>query len=477
MPSGLEAGAAISRGAKAFLSSYYQAHQMELQQKQQANAVIVNALTRQLEDENLPYYERAKILDSIPQLVGAKLKAPLSVTMGLDKFNEKDVITKEATKGTPNSLQTDTNAIGQTSSTGDPNATDGSLSTSSPLADSFNTKGTQGTAAETDKMGNLSPAFMKKKLIMETNAANDANDIDKQTKILKINYELQARVLNKGGYNQKIAEAFDPSGNYLITMSNGTDTKTINLGKVNPLALEKSKIAANKPTGKLGQLQTAQQVIQEYQTDPTSHSYADYTAAQQFIDHFEKTGQLLEAQITSTNQGNTGTKPIQPPQKADDARADQDRQRAAQTAIDEADAKEKAALATREQIAKQKNAAWQEAADAKQKLVAAQNDGLGPQDPAYRDAENEYNRKDAIARGLEEDYRRAHQAYTEAVTLHTAAAQRAGNFKPSSTPLSEIEAYKTKIEKFRNNPKNAGKVKNLSDQQIVDMFKTQGIKP
>ena len=60
MPRGYNVGAGIASGAQAFVQSFMQARQMKEQEKLQQNAFLVQVLTKQLEDETVPYFQRAK---------------------------------------------------------------------------------------------------------------------------------------------------------------------------------------------------------------------------------------------------------------------------------------------------------------------------------------------------------------------------------------------------------------------------------
>lgn len=464
---GLGVGSALSKGVHGFLNAYWQGHMFDIQQKQQQNAVIVSALTRQLEDETLPYSERARILDSIPQLVGAKVKVPLSISLGMDKFNDQDVQTgvQKGTPATPDQTVTDPN-VPQDNSLGiNPNIT---------------MKGTQATQDVPiyEKMGNLSPAFIKQQMALKTKAAEDETDLNKQARLLAVNYGLQARLLGKNGYTNKVFEGYDKaSGNYIVTMANSQgETKNINLGKVDPSAIVKANIAASKPSGRLGQLQTAQQVKSEYEADPTSHSYSDYQAATKFLDDFEKTGTLKEAQIGALNASTTGTKPPTYEQTYDDKVKAAELRRQAQKDIDDADAEMKTNFALREKLAQPKTDAWGAVAVAKKKIsdIETANDNDASQYailPEYKSAVSEYNSAYSKAKDLEDQYQSANKNYLIANEKKTNAINRF----PTTGELSSqdpLVKYKDKIQSFRDN--NKQKTKGMTDMQIYILLKANG---
>jgi hypothetical protein len=110
--------------------------------------------------------------------------------------------------------------------------------------------------------------------------------------------------------------------------------------------VEKQITARGSSSGKLGQLTKAQTVVSEYETDNKSHSYSDYIAAKSFLDDFEKTGQVKEAQIEYLGQGVKGTRKIQPAQqegfeiqKSSQARLENNRSEDIQLKLNEAEAK------------------------------------------------------------------------------------------------------------------------------------------
>src|SRR5258705_890812 len=93
--SGLGVANGLAQGVDAFTKSFMQARQMKHQEKLQKNMVVVDLLMNQLRDENTPYYERARIIDQIPGLIGAKVERPLSHILGYDKLNETDFVTQK----------------------------------------------------------------------------------------------------------------------------------------------------------------------------------------------------------------------------------------------------------------------------------------------------------------------------------------------------------------------------------------------
>lgn len=128
---GLSIGAGIAAGAQSFVQSFMQARQMKEQEKLQQNAFLVQVLTKQLEDDTIPYFQRAKILDSIPQLIGIKkMDRRLSEMMGMDEvlLNEPAEAATKGKEGTSAQDLVDTSV------------------TDSSMASSIRLKGTQATS-------------------------------------------------------------------------------------------------------------------------------------------------------------------------------------------------------------------------------------------------------------------------------------------------------------------------------------------
>lgn len=333
MPSGktLGIGLGIKRGTNSFLQNFYQAKQFEMQDKQQKNGVILQALMSQLSDDNIPLFERARILDAIPNLVGAKLDRPLSETLNLHKYNEQLVedpnqpaqIGQAATKG--DVLSSDT--------TGSPNE-----GQTLPMRGQA---ATQDVPAGQTERGNLNPNQLKMMLVRAQNKAADEGDVTKQLKILEGSYKLQNQIFGKGGYTERLPFTFDEDKNLIARWRRPSDNdiRTVNLGKSTTEGLEKMNAGLAVPKGKFGQLTMAHQIITSYEADPTSFSTAQYKGAKDLVEEFERNGNLTEAKIESFKQNIYGNppKPITPSQNVDDERARQQMQIQLQTSADNAE--------------------------------------------------------------------------------------------------------------------------------------------
>lgn len=322
-PTKLGIGVGLAQGANSFIESFQRARMMKHQQKLQENEPIIRAIQQVLGDDTTPYALKADLLDSLPKLASGKdLKGPsLSEQTGLRKLLREKIITDEgqaATQTKPSVEGTNPQAI---INPHDPNGMSATLKGTEATPE---IPGQQYIAPTSISRGDMSPLQYKvmaqAKLAKDLEETRNKNDIEK----IKATYQAQHDILNKGGFTTKIFEGYDENKDYLIGFTNGEETKTINLGKVTPAAIRKAEITAggSDSSSKLGQLTRANTVIQEYSLDPSSHTEAEFNAAKGLVDHFEKTGQLMDATITSLGQKTSGTTPITPAQSADDIARD-----------------------------------------------------------------------------------------------------------------------------------------------------------
>lgn len=311
MPKGYNLGIGISQGVSSFVQSFMQARQMKEQEKLRENAFLVQVLTKQLEDETMPLFQRAKILDSIPPLIGIKkMDKRLSEMFGMDEamLNEPQEAAVASKQGTSNKDLVDTSIT-------DPS-----------LASSIKLKGTQATSevpASLERKGDLSPALIRKKLNLEIRKAEDVQDYDKQAKLLKLNFDLQMDSLKGNGFSKELFRGYDKDGNYIITLANQKgETKNINLGDVDSEAITKAGITGNKPSifvrdrEKFWLTQNNPETGQNY-----SEEEANIKALEDANTQFKLKQRTGEAFITGQQQRVAGTVPIQPAQSADDRRA------------------------------------------------------------------------------------------------------------------------------------------------------------
>lgn len=472
MPDTLSTAAGVAQGVSAFSQAFSQARLQNFQMKQAKNDRLAEILLDQIKDPNTSYYQRAKIIDEYQKLHDPKAAVPLTHILGYDKLNEKDFDTGQVQAGTP----------AQTGQTLD------STQTNSPNQEqTLQLRGQQATndVPIIKKYGDTTPAEVHLRLQQKLEDAKDAGDIDKQAKLLKINYTLQSEILNKGGFTHEISRGFDANKNYQIIMSNGTDTKTINLGKFSPEAIEKARImGANKAnSGKFGQLNHANFIINSYENDPTSVDPAEYTTAKQFLADFEKTGELKDSTIKANLQKTGGTQPIQPGAKEDNARADENNRIARQTSYDNAVAqslqtsREAADFATqanahvnnvinplKERIAAYlKEQGYVEGAQGSQEILT----GL-ESDPDYKALQNQLRNETANYEGLKSKADAAAARDQEAKQKVIDAKNRLGSSSSASSGSSTkySATQKAMIERIRKDNPNA----NLSDDQIAEQI-------
>jgi hypothetical protein len=477
MPRGTGHGVArgVSRGVKAFMDSYGQAKHYEQQEKMQKHSFIVETLMRQINDPNTPYYERARMIDSIPPLLDIKLERRLSEQIGYDKLNERDF---EIEPGAPQ-IASKQGTTAQYS----PEV--------SPEGAAITLKGTEATpevpalAAKTEKYGNLSPAQIKLHQDLRAAREQNVNDIDKQAQILAINYKLQADILGKNGFDKEIFRGYDDNGNFKVTLANSAgEKKDINLGPVTSEAVRRAQISANRATGRSGQIMQALQIIEARQMGQNIPDW-QYEGARKIIDHFDKTGQLLEAKTESLQQGLEGTKPTTEQQDINNAQENQRTLVVLETNRDNLEGELEAATEAAESAKDEANEFYNvNIQPLKNEMKKWIDDGGNTTDKEYI----------ALNRRLEDfnsqhatklnQMNRANTKLTNVKTRFNKADSRFRNFKPitsrattsggqnSSSPVdSEIGQYKSKIDAFRTDPKNKGKVETLTDGQILQILK------
>lgn len=479
MPRGkLSVASGVAQGVDAFTRNFIQARQLKNHDKLQKNMLVVDLLMNQLRDERTPYYERAKIIDSIPGLIGAKLDRPLSNIIGFDKLNEKDFVIEEGTPTTPSKQGTNPQQLV------DENVNDPSMASSVNLRGTEATSEIPSTPAVTEKYGNLSPAQIKLQQDLAAQRMSNQNDIDKQATLLRINYQLQADILGKNGYNKEVFRGFDNDGNYKITMINSSgEKKDINLGKVTSEAVRKAMITANGRSGggKLGQLTIAQQIVSAFEADPSSVPEPNYTAAKKLLDDFEKTGQVKDAQVTALTQGATGTKPLSPAQTTNNFQEDQRTQLALQTTLDNA---ESDLLSAEENVTVSQadadghwNAIVQPIKDAMKQWL---DEGGEKTDKGYTDLNKQLNIETGKYEALKARANAAKIRFSGLQKRRDAAEKRLKSFKPStgaatsnnsSSVDDEVEQYKNLIDAFKTSNASNPKAQGLSDRQILKILK------
>jgi hypothetical protein len=439
---GLSIGHAVARGGKSFLDSFIRTKQMEQQEKLQKNAFVIDVLMGQLRDENIPYDQRAKILDSIPQLVGAKLDRPLSQMLQLDKFNEQIVKTKEATSGTPDTF--------------------GTKDTSSGIA--ITRKGTQGTEAEFQRQGELTPAIIKRKLALELKRADDEGDTEKAKKIAQIQFDLNEKSYKANGF-KITSEGTDENGEYVQILTNNSGEQKVNRlpEGFKPLKLQIAETRLNKPSTFIKEREDY------WESQGLSAEEANRKALEDANERYKLKQKTGEAYVTSIEQGIKGTKPLQPAQIADDIRANEQQRLTIQKDIDDNLAEATAAMNDVQELGRQKTEAGTEAAKLDQEFASTE---FNATDPEYKDlvrrrqeARDRYNK-------LTNDYQDARRREVSARGKATAAQGRLKGVGASPVISSQI---KSAVQQVRKN--NPDKTKNMSDDEIINYLRSKKLIP
>lgn len=476
--SGLGLAHGVAQGADAFVKSFLQARQMKNAEKLQKNMVVVDLLFNQLRDDRTPYYERAKIIDQIPGLIGAKLDRPLTSIIGYDKLNEEDFVVEHGEQAVASKQGTAPQTLT------DPSVTDPSMASSINLRGTQATSAVEGTPDKTVKYGTLSPAQIKLQQDLETQRLVNSNDIEKQAAILRINYKLQSEILGKNGFNKEVFRGYDDSGNYIVTMINSQGEKrNIELGKVKSEAIKKAEITgANRSTGgKLGQLTIAQQTVAAYETDPNSVPEPNYIAAKKLLNDFEQTGELKEAQTANFMQGMSGTKPLSPAQVTNNQQEDQRTMLSLQGTFDnlegELSAAEEATVLSEQSANDFYNIQIQPVKDRMKEWLDA---GGEKDDKEYKDLQNQLRILNTQHEGLKVRHNAAKTRKISIEKRRDAAEKRLKGFTPStgaatannsSSVDDEISQYKNLIDAFKTGNAGNAKAKGLSDRQILKILK------
>lgn len=443
MGNGLAIGAGIAKAGENFTNAFIAARQAKTQDKLQKNAFIVQMLTRQLEDENLSYYDRAKILDSIPQLLGAKLDKPLSVQTGLDEF-----IKKEIEAGKP--------AIAGKEGTPD------SYGPANEQGIAITKKGTQATpdipATAPVMGGDLTPNLIKKKVALEIKRAENEQNTEQQKKLWEIQYRLQKEFLGRGGYNNELPGTFNEKGEYFVNMSNSEgDVKSVNLGKVTPDIIRKVEAGANRPSKELQQLED------KYINDGLSPEEANTKALEDIYKKFKTGVASKEAYVEGQIQRNTGTAPPTAATKTVDADRDRTYDLQLQSSFDEANAEAQSTYERMQKLSPMKQKAYDDYAKAENELKV-----LDPDDDEYKDKQAQVNRLRNEYAELEKEFRIVDQADILAKAKLAGATQRLQG--RTGGTINYPDNIKRAIDKVRVN--NPGV--NLTDEQIFNVLKNAG---
>ena len=487
---GLGVAAGVAQGVDAFTQNFFKARQLKNQEKLQKNMVVVDLLMNQLRDPNTPYYERAKIMDQIPGLIGAKMERPLSHVLGYDKLNESDFqIGEEQVGGTKPKSVTDPTAEEYNSKIPRSGTELGiynePLRSDTPIATSITQKGTESTIQPvTTKYGNLSPAQIKLQQDLAAQRYSNANDVEKQAAILRINYKLQSEILGKNGFSKEIFRGYDASGNYVVTLANSQgETKDINLGPAKSEAIKKAEItgAGKGSTGKLGQLIKSQEIVQAYESDPSLVPKPQYDAAKGLLDDFEKTGQVKDAQVTALTQGASGTKPLSPAQITNNQQEDQRTLLTLQSTVDNLEGELEAAKESVSLTEISANEFYNiQIQPIKDRMKEWLDEGGEKEDKEYRDLNNQLRILNTQHETLKARHGAAKTKVTSIEKRYKSAQKRLSGFNPStgsatsqqnSSVDDDINQYRNMIDAFKNDPKNIGKVEKMSDRQILKILK------
>jgi hypothetical protein len=315
----LSIGAGIAKGTQSFVNSFMQARQYDNQQKMMKHQIILQALYKNLEDENIPYSKRAQIMDAIPNLLGVKMDVPLSQQMGLQDLLDNEVETQNEIPATP-------------AKSGTPaGVTSDAVATQMGLADTINQEGTQdvpagiGREKETIKFGDLSPAKYKQLIINNQQNLDSQRALEQYRRKAEIDLDLQDRTLKAQGYTQILSRGIDTNtGQYTIVRANAEgDVKAVSMPK-GFIPLEVMVAQARGNDTKLPASVRAYQAYFENQTNPaTGTNFTSEEAQAKAVEYFKQNGDVMfgltKAQREATTKGteltNEGLKPPSPAER------------------------------------------------------------------------------------------------------------------------------------------------------------------
>lgn len=476
----LDVASGVARGASAFVQNFFQGKQQKHQMDLQKNLPLIEILQQRISDPNTNYYERAKIIDQLPGLLGIKnMERPLSHMLGYDKLNEQDFQTESK-----QNTQVDS-AKGYTEQT------------SNPIAGQENVQGPDiehaemplyGTTGEnvTKKYGEMTPNDIHQKLQLDLEKARDEGDLKKAERLAKINFNLQEQSYKANGY--KVVQEGEVNGEYVqVLMNNSGDQKINKMPKgFKPLKLSIAETNAKKYGGKMGQLVTMHGLIDDYEgsSDHGNVSDAEYKAAKEGLADFELNGVFKKETIKALRGKLSGEGPAITPQqnitntrieakeiatmRAAANRAKRETTRAGLEAGKTADAAHKHVINTIDPLKAQIKARLLELDEDPEKpsgtaledpVLKGLQDRLRTETDRYNDLKGTADTAASSYTSLQDSQKEAEEILAE----YTGSTNAAGGKKSSYTPKQ-----KAMIERVRKDSGEAAA--NLTDDQIAEQI-------
>jgi hypothetical protein len=321
----LALGAGIAQGAQSFVNGFMQARQYENQQKMMKHQIIIQALQQQLQDDNIPYSQRARILDSIPGLLGVKMDTPLSQQMGLHDLLDEEVETQNEIPSTPEVKGTPASTVT------DPKATEAGL------ADTIGQEATQDVPAGIGrdkvavKFGDLSPTKYKQLLVNHQQDVDSERALEQYRRKAEIDLKLQDDTLKAQGYTQVLSKGIDTNtGQYSIVRANANgDVKLATM----PKGFVPLEVMVAQTKGSMSQLPASVRAYKAYfesQKNPiTGENYTEDEAQTKALEYYKQNGDVMfgltKAQKEATTQGTVLSNTGQKPRTQAEVEADKDR--------------------------------------------------------------------------------------------------------------------------------------------------------
>lgn len=412
MPSGKKVGfyQGLNAAVDGFLESFYAARRFKQESKDKENAITLQALQYQLQDETMPMAQRAKILDEIQRVAqGGKLKGPKFSDM-LDLESLEKIGEQKQTKENPAQVQNGiARGISQEMNGELPPEMLGAPASERPIVPIMK------------KRGELSPFQLKQIQKEGLEGAEDERAIRRAKRIAEIQEEvkLQADIKRENELGFKVVDRYyDKDNNYHLVYANGKgEQKDNNLGQVTS---EKFRIAGGKsdrPSSVVNNLKLM------YQSQGFSEEEALDKALEDYGKGF-KTGQATkEENLKRTENINRGTTPRTPEQIKKDQEDDDKLIRETLDANRKDTADFNATFQTVKTLEQQKNAAYDARDKAQAELKKLLDQGYNQSDDNVSAAQRVFEARNNEAIKLQREFDAAVAANEEAFSRMNSRAE------------------------------------------------------
>jgi hypothetical protein len=449
MPSGTKTGIGIGvgQGVTNFINAYYQGKAFEEEEKRNKYAPILQMILSQVQDDDIPFNQRAELIDSVPDLLGIKLPTRLSKQLGLDKMNQMMVDTGQKSEEQLPSIDINhyLNKEGEVQSQSEV-IQEGRLS--EPIL---------------KKRGELTPRELKSIYNQRELELKNKAELAQQKELIKLRNEADIEELKTKGFKE-LGNFFDKDKNRWFTAFGnpitGDEKRLYYPENATPEKVITKQISGGGLTGKYKMLAQAEEDVSNYEKngDKSGVSTGRYLAAKRVLDADTSGQDVREALTSYYSTRNEGDLPIQPAQKesidlqkktAD--RLEANSARDLEIKITEADADiQRYSL---------------EANSALQNLVRLEQ--------LYNGIKRDKNAEPEEIERAKDDYTRANSAYSEAngrlEAAHTRKSRLESLRNSSQTPASNVTNPNNRklLDDFRRLNPNV----NWTDEEILEFLR------